>query len=89
MNKNRTPNQSPLSYLLVAGGALLFYMAALPIIDSISNLIQNKMNCKSAEVQREVAKIQKEVQDMQVGEGGQVHAIGFDINSNEMEVEDE
>ena len=64
-------------------------MAALPIIDSISTLIQNKMNCKSAEVQREVAKIQKEVQDMQVGETGQVHAIGFDIGSNEMEVEDE
>lgn len=89
MNKHRTPDQSPLSYLLVAGGALLFYLAAIPIIDSISTLFQNKMNCKSAEIQREVAKIQKEVQDMQVGETGQAHAIGFDINSNEMEVEDE
>lgn len=31
---------SPLSYLFVAGGTLLFYACAFPIIDALSNLAQ-------------------------------------------------
>ena len=43
MSKNK---QNPLSYLLVAGGALLFYMCAIPIADALSTWAQTKISSK-------------------------------------------
>ena len=84
-------NKQALSYLLVAGGTLLFYMAVLPVVDSLSTWLQNEFNLKSTKLQRDATKLQKEIQDIQTQaqeEPSSVHAIGFQVTDIEEEEEE-
>lgn len=77
-----------LSYLLVGLGTAVFFVCGMPIIDSISNWLQNSFNIKSI-------KLQGEAEEMQNSPENSVSAIGFDpnrgndINLEESELEEE
>lgn len=75
-----------LSYLLVAGGTLLFYMCILPVVDTFSTMVQNKINLKNAKMQKNMVQIQQEIEAISGNvdeESNQTHAIGFQIDGEE------
>lgn len=80
---------SPLSYLAVAGGTLLFYMCVIPIADTLSTWVQTTIGAKVSKIQYIVAQDQQEVEEIsdRINGSGPVQAIGFKINSNDCEVE--
>ena len=80
---------SPLSYLAVAGGTLLFYMCAIPLIDALSTWAQTAISAKVSKIQYTVAQDQQEVEEIadRINGSGTVQAIGFKIDSNDCEVE--
>ena len=83
--------QNPLSYLLVAGGALLFYMCAIPIADALSTWAQTKISSKVSKLQYTMAQDQKEVEEIadRINGTAPVQAIGFQTpNEYEVEYED-
>ena len=86
MSKNK---QNPLSYLLVAGGALLFYMCAIPIADALSTWAQTKISSKISKLQYTMAQDQQETEEIadRINGSGPVQAIGFQVEPNEYEVE--
>ena len=85
MNKPSLSN--PMSYLLVAGGTLLFYMCAVPVMDSLSTLAQQSLANKIASLQKTQLELQKEMEE--IGEEPQcAHAIGFQIESEEDDCDD-
>ena len=88
MSKNK---QSPLSYLLVAGGTLLFYMCALPIADAISTLIQTKIGSHVTKIQYVMAQDQEETAEIadRINGSGVVQAIGFDAGSQHIMEDDD
>ena len=81
---------SPLSYLAVAGGTLLFYVCAIPIADAISTWIQTAIGAKVAKIQYVAAQDQQETEEIadRINGSGPVQAIGFHVDP-EYEVEDE
>ncbi len=85
---NKPKFNSPLSYLMVAGGTLLFYMCAIPVADSLSNLMQQAMTNKIVSLQKTQAKLQKELEELGA-EPSCVHAIGFQVDSDEEDYDDE
>lgn len=78
---------SPLSYLFVAGGTLLFYVCAFPIIDALSNLAQQAIANKITKLQYVMAQDQQETEEIadKINGSGPVQAIGFQIASNSCE----
>ena len=86
MSKNK---QNPLSYLLVAGGALLFYMCALPLADALSTWAQTAIGAKVSKIQYTVAQDQQETEEIadRINGSGPVKAIGFQLSKNDYEVE--
>ena len=83
--------QNPLSYLAVAGGTLLFYMCVIPLADAISTLAQAAISAKVSKIQCIVAKNQKETENIaeKINNSDPIQAIGFQIENDEMEYEDE
>lgn len=86
MSKNK---QNPLSYLLVAGGTLLFYMCVIPLADILSTWAQNAIGAKISKIQYTVAQDQQETEEIadRINGSGPVQAIGFQIPQNDYEVE--
>ena len=82
---------SPLSYLAVAGGTLLFYMCALPIADAISTLIQTKIGSHVTKIQYVMAQDQEETAEIadRVNGSGPIQAIGFETGNHTTMEEDE
>ena len=82
---------SPLSYLAVAGGTLLFYICALPIADAISTLIQTKIGSHVTKIQYVMAQDQEETAEIadRVNGSGVVQAIGFDAGNPPMMEDDD
>lgn len=78
---------SPLSYLFVAGGTLLFYACAFPIIDALSNLAQQAIANKITKLQYVMAQDQQETEEIadKINGSGPVQTIGFQIASNSCE----
>lgn len=78
---------SSLSYLFVAGGTLLFYACALPIIDALSNLAQQAIANKISKLQYIMAQDQQETEEIadKINGNGPVQTIGFQIASNSCE----
>lgn len=76
--------KSPLSYLAVAGGTLLFYMCALPIADALSNLVQQSISNKIIKMQYTSAQDQQEIEEIadKINGSGVTQAIGFQIPSD-------
>lgn len=68
--------------LLIAMGSLLFYTIAIPILDSASTYIQNQFNLRNVRLQAEAQQIQEELQEQPP-----VHAVGFQIPTEEVEDE--
>ena len=84
-------HHSPLSYLTIAGGTLLFYMCALPIADALSTWVQTAIGAKVAKLQYTIAQDQEETADIadRVNGSGPVQTIGFTVpNEYEVEYED-
>ena len=79
---------SPLSYLAVAGGTLLFYMCVIPLTDALSTWAQTAIGAKVSKIQYTVAQDQQEVEEIadRINGSGPVQAIGFQVTSNEYEV---
>lgn len=80
---------SPLSYLAVAGGTLLFYMCIIPLADTLSTWAQTAIGAKVSKIQYTVAQDQQEVEEItdRINGSGPVQAIGFQVTPNEYEVE--
>ena len=74
--------------LLAAGAILTFYLIVLPLLDNLSTFIQSVMNSKILKFQLRSAKLQKEINQITGDELQEVHAIGFNINNQELEEED-
>lgn len=72
---------SPLSYLAVAGGTLLFYMCVIPIADALSTWAQNAIGAKVTKIQYMVAQDQQETEEIvdRINGSGPVQAIGFHV----------
>ena len=82
---------SPLSYLAVAGGTLLFYMCTLPIADALSTWAQTKISSKVSKLQYTMAQDQQEVEEIadRINGTAPVQAIGFQTpDKYEVEYED-
>ena len=79
----------PLSYLLVAGGTLLFYMCALPLTDALSTWAQTAIGAKVSKIQYTVAQDQQETEEIadRINGSGPVQAIGFTVPETNYEVE--
>lgn len=78
--------------LLIAGGTLLFYMCAIPLVDALSTWAQTAIGAKVAKLQYTIAQDQEETADIadRVNGTGPVQAIGFAVpNDYEVEYEDE
>lgn len=73
--------QNPLSYLVVAGGALLFYMCVIPLADVLSTWAQTAIGAKVSKIQYIVAQDQQETEEIadRINGSGPVHAIGFHV----------
>lgn len=79
---------SPLSYLVVAGGTLLFYMCVLPIVDALSGLIQTKIASNTTHTQCTIAKNQQRLEEIAgQNQPDSVNAIGFHDQHNVEEIE--
>lgn len=74
--------------LLAAGAILTFYLIVLPLLDNLSTFIQSVMNSKILKFQLRSTKLQKEINQITGDELQEVHAIGFNINNQELEEED-
>lgn len=76
---------SPLSYLAVAGGTLLFYVCAIPLADALSTWVQTAIGAKVSKIQYTVAQDQQETEEIadRINGSGPVQAIGFTISSEE------
>lgn len=74
--------------LLIAGGTLLFYMCAIPIVDAFSTWITNIFNAKSSKIQYMLAQDQEEIEEIatRVNGTGAVQAVGFQVDNDEYEV---
>ena len=83
---------SPLSYLAVAGGTLLFYMCVIPLADALSTWTQAAISAKVAKIQYVAAQDQQEVEEIadRINGSGPVQAIGFTVpNQYEVEYEED
>lgn len=74
--------------LLAAGAILTFYLIVLPLLDNLSTFIQSVMNSKILKFQLRSTKLQKEINQITGDELQEVHAIGFNIDNQEVEEED-
>jgi hypothetical protein len=62
----------------------------LPIIDSITELIQTALEIPKGELSKKVLKLNNEIQDLQFAlEPIDAHCIGFEAPSNEEYLDDE
>ncbi|MFR3950672.1 MAG: hypothetical protein ACLTY2_01315 [Coprococcus eutactus] len=62
----------------------------LPIIDSITELIQTALEIPKGELSKKVLKLNNEIQDLQFAlEPIDTHCIGFEAPSNEEYLDDE
>ena len=86
MNKPKFNNA--LSYLMVAGGTLLFYMCALPVADSLSNLMQQSLTNKILGLQKTQVQLQKDIEEIGA-EPTCTHAIDFQVDSEEDEYDED
>ena len=86
MSKNK---QNPLSYLVVAGGTLLFYMCIIPLADALSTWAQTAIGARVSKIQYTVAQDQQETEEIadRINGSGSVQAIGFQIPKNDYDVE--
>lgn len=77
-----------INLLLVAGGTLLFYMCAIPIVDALSTWAQTAIGAKVSKIQYTVAQDQQETEEIadRINGSGPVQAIGFHVEP-EYEVE--
>lgn len=79
--KNNNKNSS-LSYLMVAGGTLLFYACVLPVCDSISTWAQQAITNKVSKLQYIMAQDQQEIEEIsdKINGSGPVQAIEFHVD---------
>lgn len=73
--------------LLIAGGTLLFYMAAIPLVDALSTWAQTAIGSKVAKIQYMMAQDQQETEEIadRINGSGCTQAIGFQIDSQEFD----
>ena len=73
--------------LLIAGGTLLFYMAAIPLVDTLSTWAQTAITSKIAKIQYMMAQDQQETEEIadRINGSGCTQAIGFQIDSQEFD----
>ena len=79
------------SYLWIAGGAVLFVSAAMPLIDSVITWISSAINAHINRMQIDLELDQREAQaaaETIKPSPQMTHAIGFDVNP-EPEYEDD
>lgn len=77
-------DNKPINPLAIAFGSLLFYTIALPILDSLSSVVQSHINVHNLKLQAEAQKIQEGLQEQPP-----VHAIGFAVANEEEDYDDE
>ncbi len=65
--------------LFIAILSVVFFVIVMPILDSLSNLIQNAVNKKIGKWQIELSKEQKELENNEEETNHSVQAIGFTI----------
>ena len=81
----RKDDNSGLTHVFVAMGAVAFFVAGVPALDAMGTWIANLFGLKSVKLNHEASKYAVEEED-----GVPVQAVGFQIPSEEMEeVEDE
>lgn len=71
--------------LAIATGTLVFYMAGIPLIDSVSTYLQNLIGKANVKLMKEIQELQDEEKEEEP-----VRAVGFHVDSEpeEMEWED-
>lgn len=71
--------------LFIAVGTLVFYMAGIPLIDSVSTYLQNLIGKANMKLMKEIQELQDEEKEEEP-----VRAVGFHVDSEpeEMEWED-
>ena len=81
--------KNDLKPLLIAGGTLLFYMCAIPLCDKITEYIASIFNNKITKINYMTAQTTEELEEIanRVNGTQPIKSIGFEIESNEDEVE--
>lgn len=68
--------------LFIAAGTLVFYMAGIPLIDSVSTYLQNLIGKANVKLMKEIQELQDEEKEEEP-----VRAVGFHIDSESEETE--
>lgn len=68
--------------LFIAAGTLVFYMAGIPLIDSVSTYLQNLIGKTNVKLMKEIQELQDEEKEEEP-----VRAVGFHVDSEPEEVE--
>lgn len=86
-------NKNAMKYVYLFTGSLLFYTIVMPILDSVSTLIQSAINKKIGNMQMELEQEQCEHQAacelIKPTERQPTNAIGFEIPNKEDEYYDD
>lgn len=77
--------KNSLIHIFIAMGSIAFFVAGVPVLDSIGSWLSNIFNLKSLKINNEAAKYTEPINDENT------HAIGFALPNfeNEEEYEDE
>lgn len=68
--------------LFIVAGTLVFYMAGIPLIDSVSTYLQNLIGKANVKLMKEIQELQDEEKEEEP-----VRAVEFHVNSEPEEVE--
>lgn len=68
--------------LFIAAGTLVFYMAGIPLIDSVSTYLQNLIDKANMKLMKEIQELQDEEKEEEP-----VRAVGFHVDSEPEETE--
>ena len=68
--------------LFIATGTFVFYMAGIPLIDSVSTYLQNLIGKANVKLMKEIRELQDEEKEEEP-----VRAVGFHVDSEPEEVE--
>ena len=68
--------------LAIATGTLVFYMAGIPLIDSVSTYLQNLIGKANVKLMKEIQELQDEEKEEEP-----VRAVGFHVDSEPEEAE--
>ncbi len=68
--------------LAIVAGTLVFYMAGIPLIDSVSTYLQNLIGKANVKLMKEIQELQDEEKEEEP-----VRAVGFHVDSEPEEVE--